>query len=348
MKNQSVVTIIPSVGRKTLNESIKSVVNESLNCIPIVEVGGKRGYNRNSGIKKAKLLCADWITFLDDDDDYKHGWSEQLYTNFSECDIVILRMIQGGQMIPDVTNRIVCGNVGINIALNMNRIKWDDLPEFDDIDAGEDWRFLYTLMHKYPNIKITDDIFYIAEQRNYSMFNPINKYTDWIPVLNNNLHQAKNTLKIIELGCGEGTQFLIDNFKEVISIEFSRYSYDHILHSSNYTFIKPDPLPNTIEKDDVLISTQGHNRPDFTSEVNLLMNEIKKHKADVIFVDFGFHFRGEVVNALIEWGGIKTIVYHDTNFPYYGYKSIYTNSNGTSYDMITNSNGQGTTILKIN
>ena len=74
MKNQSVVTIIPSVGRKTLNESIKSVVNESLNCIPIVEVGGKRGYNRNSGIKKAKLLCADWITLLDDDDDYKHGW----------------------------------------------------------------------------------------------------------------------------------------------------------------------------------------------------------------------------------------------------------------------------------
>jgi hypothetical protein len=346
MKNQSVVTIIPSVGRKTLNESIKSVVNESLNCIPIVEVGGKQGYNRNVGIKKARILCADWISFLDDDDYYNHGWSDELYNKYNDCDIVILRMVQNGIHIPDVTNRLVYGNVGINFALNMNRIDWDDLPEFDDNEEGEDWRFLYKLITKYPNISVTDNIFYVANNRNYNLVTPLNKYTDWIPVIHDNLD--KYNMKIIELGCGDGTRYLVDKFNEVISIEFSRYEYEYLVKSPNHTFIKLDPLINTIEKDDVLISTHGHNRPDFTSEVNLLMNEIKKHNADVIFVDFGFHFRGEVVNALIEWGGIKTIVYHDTNFPYYGYKSIYTNSNGTSYDMITNSNGQGTTILKIN
>ena len=73
-----------------------------------------------------------------------------------------------------------------------------------------------------------------------------------------------------------------------------------------------------MSKDDVLIETLGSYRPEFQVEIKNLMAEIKKHKADFIFVDFGFHFRGEVVQELIDLDKYKYIAYHDTNFPYYG------------------------------
>lgn len=169
-----------------------------------------------------------------------------------------------------------------------------------------------------------------------------NPYTDWQESFDK--IENKDQMTIIELGCGEGTKYLTDNFKKVISIEFSRYPYDFIVTSPNHTFVKLESLKDTTEKDDVLIETRGETRPDFTQEVNLLMNEIKKYKADMIFVDFGFHFRGEVVQKLIDWGNIKIIAYHDTNEPYYGYSEVQPNLN-KAYQGYLDPKGQGTNIL---
>jgi len=51
-----------------------------------------------------------------------------------------------------------------------------------------------------------------------------NAFIDWQVAFDN--IPDKDQMTIIELGCGEGTQYLLDNFKKVISIEYSRYPYD--------------------------------------------------------------------------------------------------------------------------
>jgi hypothetical protein len=169
-----------------------------------------------------------------------------------------------------------------------------------------------------------------------------NPYTDWQEAFDHipNKHQ----MTIIELGCGEGTQYLLDNFKEVISIEYSRYPYDFTVTSPKHTFVKLEASQETIEKDNVLIETRGETRPDFTEEVDMLIGEVKKYKADIIFVDFGFHFRGEVVQTLLDWGGIRGVAFHDTNEPYYGYNKLIGNLEKL-YGRVCDDKRQGTEIL---
>ena len=174
-----------------------------------------------------------------------------------------------------------------------------------------------------------------------------NPYTDWQEAFDN--IPNKDQMTIIELGCGEGTQYLLDNFKEVISIEYSRYPYDFTVISPKHTFVKLEASQETIEKDDVLIETMGETRPDFTEEVDMLIREIKKYKADMIFVDFGFHFRGEVVQALTDLLRIETVAYHDTNKPYYAYSKVEINRYvGMNYALGVWDKGQGTKILSLN
>jgi hypothetical protein len=150
----------------------------------------------------------------------------------------------------------------------------------------------------------------------------------------------KDQMTVIELGWGEGTKYLLDNFKQVISIELSRYTYPYT-PIENHTYIELTPNIKTFYKDDVLIETLGKDRPQFQSEIKNLMTEIKKHKADFIFVDFGFHFRGEVVQELIDLNQYAFIAYHDTNFPYYGYDNL----SCKNYTKQEYKKGQGTIIL---
>lgn len=158
-----VVTIIPTIGRDTLERAVISVTNNR--ACAIIQQGGTAAENRNKGIEEAERIKAQWITFLDDDDYYNAGWNFQLDSNY---DIVIFRMRQGEVIVPDKTNQLRFGNVGINFALNMNRIKWEDLPKFDNDGEGEDWRFLEQLLEKYPKVKITKDIYYVAPKRSYN------------------------------------------------------------------------------------------------------------------------------------------------------------------------------------
>jgi glycosyltransferase involved in cell wall biosynthesis len=158
-----VAVIIPTIYRESLGKAIRSVME--FNIVPIIESGGTAGENRNRGIQKTKNLKADWITFLDDDDYYKNIFN---FSSAAEYDIVILRMQQGDKLVPDETGELKFGNVGINFALNMNRIKWEDIPEFDSNGEGEDWRFLEQLLQKYNKVKITNDIYYVAPKRSYN------------------------------------------------------------------------------------------------------------------------------------------------------------------------------------
>ena len=165
-----------------------------------------------------------------------------------------------------------------------------------------------------------------------------NAFIDWQVAFDN--IPDKDQMTIVELGWGEGTFYLLDNFKKVISIELSRYTYPYT-QIENHTYIELQPEKDTLTKDDLLIETLGKDRPQFQSEIKNLMTEIKKHEADIIFVDFGFHFRGEVVQELIDLNRYKYIAYHDTNFPYYAYDKL----DYKEYSKQEYLGGQGTVIL---
>jgi SAM-dependent MidA family methyltransferase len=167
----------------------------------------------------------------------------------------------------------------------------------------------------------------------------INEFTDWQLTVDKIAN--KDHMTIVELGWGEGTFYLLDNFKKVISIELSRYTYPYT-QIENHSYIELQPEETTNLKDDILIKTEGSYRSEFNKEIANYMAEIKKHKAEVIFVDFGFHFRGEVVQELINLNQHQYIIFHDTNFPYYGYDRLdYKNYSLKFIDR----NGQGTIIL---
>ena len=165
-----------------------------------------------------------------------------------------------------------------------------------------------------------------------------NAFIDWQVAFDN--IPDKDQMTIVELGWGEGTFYLLDNFKQVISIELSRYTYPYT-QIENHTYIELQPEKDTLTKDDLLIETLGKDRPQFQSEIKNLMTEIKEHEADMIFVDFGFHFRGEVVQELIDLDRYKYIAYHDTNFPYYAYDKL----DYKEYSKQEYLGGQGTVIL---
>ena len=158
-----VAVIIPTIYRESLGRAIYSVME--FNIVPIIESGGTAGENRNKGLQICEAIKPEWITFLDDDDYYKEDWWYELNGDY---DIVIFRMRQGEAIIPDETNELRFGNVGINFALNMNNIKWEDLPKFDNDGEGEDWRFLEQLLQKYNKVKITNEIYYVAPKRSYN------------------------------------------------------------------------------------------------------------------------------------------------------------------------------------
>ena len=166
----------------------------------------------------------------------------------------------------------------------------------------------------------------------------INEFTDWQVAFDN--MPDKDQMTIVELGWGEGTFYLLNNFKKVISIELSRYTYPYT-QIENHTYIELQPEETTTLKDDILIKTEGSYRLEFDKEIKKYITEIKKHKADFVFVDFGFHFRGEVVQELINLDRYKYIAYHDTNFPYYGYDRL----DYKEYSKQEYKEGQGTVIL---
>lgn len=332
-----IAVITPTLYRYDLQRAIKSVMNN--NVIHIIQGGGSASDNRNDAIEKAKKIDLDWILFLDDDDYLVDGWESSLDSSY---DIIILRMKQNNRVVPNKTDVLKFGNVGINFALNMKKIKWEDIPKFDNNGIGEDWRFLSIILKKYNNYSITKNICYIAPKCGCNKVYQINPYTDWIKTV----EKIPNTIDytILELGYGEGTKFLIDKFRKVISIEYSRnVYYTEILPSDNHIFTKLSATKNTINKDNVLIKSLGKNRPDFSDEVNLLMTEIKKYDADIVFVDFGFHFRSEILQLLINSNIYKYIIYHDINFSYYGYNQLKHNNYKIEYQ---DTKGQGTTVLK--
>jgi glycosyltransferase involved in cell wall biosynthesis len=139
--NEKITFIIPTIGRETLQNSINSLLNQTIkewnaiiifdgiksnimindDRITIIE-NKKLGLNinsaglvRNFGMSYAKT---EWIAFLDDDDIISDDYIEVFYNEIKEypkTDVLIYRMYSNGRIIPklDSDNFYLC-DVGIS------------------------------------------------------------------------------------------------------------------------------------------------------------------------------------------------------------------------------------------
>ena len=150
--------IIPTLYRPTLSRTIASIHKENVNHNLLI-FGNKdcAGYNRNEGLKKVKY--SDWIVFVDDDDYLITEHSKELDSDY---DVVILRMKQGDNIIPNRSNKVLApGNLGINFAINTSFYNTHKFM-FDNLGHEEDWRFFIQMCDKTSKIKVTDKVYYVA------------------------------------------------------------------------------------------------------------------------------------------------------------------------------------------
>jgi hypothetical protein len=178
-------------------------------------------------------------------------------------------------------------------------------------------------------------------------------YTDWIP--NFERLQGKEDKTILELGCGEGTKYLVNNFKKVYSFEVVRDDYW-------YNFTKKDlqdydnwesiyyPSDFINKADELLVKSRGKDRDTKPLEeyFEKLNQFVDLKKIDIAFVDQGNHFRAESANYFMNIG-VPLIIIHDSkNYPngtdvMYGYDNI--KHEQYDYWYISFTLGQGTTMF---
>lgn len=165
-------------------------------------------------------------------------------------------------------------------------------------------------------------------------------YTDWIELMDSSIENKKE-LSIIEFGLGDGTEYLLKNFKDV-------YSYELMDTGAWYdeTVSKFELYKNWKHKlvlwGEIGFMDYNQNLPE------LLLSEIDdlftSNNFDVVFMDGGYHVRGDIVNYIINKFFPKYIVIHDTNYAYEidGYHRIILPDNYKIEKSIT---GEGTIIF---
>jgi glycosyltransferase involved in cell wall biosynthesis len=142
-ENTKVTFIIPSIGRDTLKTTICSLINQTnpnwkaiiifdgispteiiddnritvVQCSKLGEGQNSAGLVRNYGILLAET---EWIAFVDDDDVIKSTYIDIFLNEIIryENDVIIFRMISGGQIIPNnCTDNFYMAQVGISFAV---------------------------------------------------------------------------------------------------------------------------------------------------------------------------------------------------------------------------------------
>ena len=175
--------IIPTIGRSTLIDSIKTLLNqtnskwkaiiifdgieptlfiddERIKIIQSKKMGidgasrttGRAGYVRNFGITYAET---EWVAFLDDDDGVKNTYVATFYDEikYSNNDIIIFRMDNiDGILPPHGCSSFFLNHVGISFTVKKNIFEQVKFPEEVEFNTREDCVFCYRVF-SLPNIK---------------------------------------------------------------------------------------------------------------------------------------------------------------------------------------------------
>ena len=181
----------------------------------------------------------------------------------------------------------------------------------------------------------------------------MSSYTDWQK--NFDKIENKKDKVILELGCGLGTKYLVNNFKKVYSYEVTEtdewyqktkkdlqeyenwesiFYYDSYLRDSNKT----------------IVSTRGKLRDikPLKRYFTQLHGFVNFRELDIAFVDQGNHFRGELACYLMSWGIPMVIIHDSKQWPHntdlvYGYDKIDPQLYNYFYKSFPR--GQGTVIF---
>src|SRR4030067_1769646 len=110
-------------------------------------------------------------------------------------------------------------------------------------------------------------------------------YTDWTKLVDSSIHD-KNKLSILEFGLGEGTKYLLDEFKFVYSFELAKNSKFYEQAVQQYSKYK--------NWEHSLILFSGIGFIDYDPNLpQKLLDDIaelfRKYKFDVVLMDGGWH-----------------------------------------------------------
>lgn len=176
------------------------------------------------------------------------------------------------------------------------------------------------------------------------------QYIDWVHILDSIPTTKEKT--ILELGCGAGTKYLIENFKQVHSWEtwaddkWFNYSKEDYSQSSNWKgYFKDFKHWGFDITEENLLNSGGLSRDTTALDKYWIemLNNIDIKTIDVAFVDQGFHLRAETINRFFELG-IPYIFYHDSNCGHslYGWGLI---NKPDDYSQLVLPSGQGTVLF---
>ena len=170
-------------------------------------------------------------------------------------------------------------------------------------------------------------------------------YTDWIGIVDPTL-QNKDELSILEFGLGEGTRYLLDNFKFVYSYELNDNNHPEYIdwwHKSNEDYKEYDNWDRELLwYNDIGFVDYDPNLPTkLTDRVDELFY---KYKFDAVLVDGVGHCRGDVANYILNKHIPKYLIIHDTNYNYDidGYNRIILPK---AYETVKYTEGEGTHIF---
>jgi len=191
----NITFIIPTIGRKTLENSINSLLTQTIsdwkaiilfdginptinindNRIKIIQIE-KLGLNINSAGNVRNygmsLVNSKWIAFLDDDDIISFDYIETFYKElkiYPDLDVLIFRMKQDNRIIPKLStdNFYIC-DVGISFIMNKD-IYNNDLKFIPD--GAEDFLYLNKIRDNNYKIIISPYVKYFVREKNINIFN---------------------------------------------------------------------------------------------------------------------------------------------------------------------------------
>lgn len=162
-------------------------------------------------------------------------------------------------------------------------------------------------------------------------------FIDWQLFMQEQL-EGKKVEKLLELGLGEGTKFLLTLSPKVYSIELACLPEHHEWFDRIENELRGEEgwkpyLYECEDKYEVRVKTY-------------VSGQLGRIKPDVVFVDPGVHFRGDLVNLMME-KKVKYIFAHDTKQGFddesgdiYGWNKI----EGKGYKRTDHEDGEGTTL----
>jgi hypothetical protein len=170
-------------------------------------------------------------------------------------------------------------------------------------------------------------------------------YTDWIDIVDPTILN-KNELSILEFGLGEGTKYLLDNFKYVYSYELNDNAHPEYIEWWDLSNKSYGDYSNwgreLVWYNEIGFVDYNPNLPiQLTQRIDKLFNE---YNFEVVLVDGVGHCRGDVANYILNKQAPKYVIIHDTNFNYDidGYRRIVLPSN---YEIVKYTGGEGTHIF---